>query len=57
MIRAAALGEGVVLGQGDGITDGMKVDRKGNIYSTSGAGPGIVRITSPELKSPVVTEW
>ena len=28
----------------------MKVDRKGNVYSTSGAGPGIIRITSPEGK-------
>ncbi len=28
--------------------DGMKVDQKGNLYSTSGAGPGEVRITSPE---------
>ncbi len=28
--------------------DGMKVDRKGNLYSTTGAGPGEVRITSPE---------
>jgi gluconolactonase len=30
--------------------DGMKVDRLGNIYSTSGAGPGEVRITSPDGK-------
>jgi gluconolactonase len=44
------LGDAVVFGQGEGITDGMKVDRKGNIYSTSGAGPGIIRITSPEGK-------
>ena len=28
--------------------DGMKVDRKGNLYSASGAGPGEVRITSPD---------
>jgi gluconolactonase len=44
------LGQGVLLGEGNGITDGMKVDKKGNIYSTSGAGPGIVRITSPDGK-------
>ena len=25
----------------------MKVDVNGNVYSTSGAGPGIVRITAP----------
>ena len=37
-------------GEGEGITDGMKVDRKGNIYSSSGAGPGVIRITSPEGK-------
>ena len=30
--------------------DGMKVDRQGNLYSTTGAGPGEVRITSPEGK-------
>jgi gluconolactonase len=45
-----SLGSGMLFAEGDGITDGMKVDRKGNIYSTSGAGPGIVRITSPEGK-------
>jgi gluconolactonase len=28
--------------------DGMKVDRNGNLYSTTGAGPGEVRITSRE---------
>ena len=30
--------------------DGLKVDRRGNVYSTTGAGPGEVRITSPEGK-------
>ena len=30
--------------------DGMKVDKTGNVYSTSGAGPGEVRITSPDGK-------
>jgi gluconolactonase len=30
--------------------DGMKVDRRGNLYSTTGAGPGEVRITSAEGK-------
>jgi gluconolactonase len=44
------LGEGTIFAEGEGITDGMKVDRKGNIYSTSGAGPGVIRITSPEGK-------
>lgn len=38
------------LGEGDGIIDGMKVDTLGNIYSTSGAGPGVVRISAPDGK-------
>jgi gluconolactonase len=33
-----------------GIGDGMKVDIKGNLYSTSGAAPGVVLITSPTGK-------
>ena len=41
------LGAGTQFTQGPGIGDGMKVDRQGNVYSTSGAGPGIVRITAP----------
>ena len=41
------LGAGTLFTQGPGIGDGMKVDRQGNVYSTSGAGPGIVRVTSP----------
>jgi gluconolactonase len=44
------LGEGTMFAEGEGITDGMKVDRQGNIYSSSGAGPGVIRITSPEGK-------
>ena len=44
------LGEGTLVAEGEGITDGMKIDRKGNIYSTSGAGPGVIRITSPDGK-------
>jgi gluconolactonase len=31
-------------------TDGMRVDRKGNLYTTSGGQPGQVRIWSPEGK-------
>jgi gluconolactonase len=42
-----SLGAGELFTQGPGIGDGMKVDTLGNVYSTSGAGPGIVRITSP----------
>jgi len=40
-------GEIFIAGEG---SDGMKVDRRGNLYTTSGAGPGEVRITSPEGK-------
>jgi gluconolactonase len=41
------LGAGAPFTEGPGIGDGMKVDVQGNVYSTSGAGPGIVRITAP----------
>jgi len=44
------LGDGMLFGEGDGIGDGMKVDRRGNIFSSGGAGPGVIRITSPEGK-------
>ena len=44
------LGGGTLVAEGEGITDGMKIDRKGNVYSTSGAGPGVIRITSPAGK-------
>jgi gluconolactonase len=36
--------------EGPGIGDGIKVDVKGNVFSTGGAGPGVIRITSPEGK-------
>jgi len=42
-----SLGPGSPFTQGPGIGDGMKVDTLGNVYSTSGAGPGIVRVTAP----------
>ena len=41
------LGAFTVFTEGVGIGDGQKTDRAGNVFSTSGAGPGIVRITSP----------
>ncbi len=44
------LGAFTVFTEGVGIGDGQKTDTEGNVYSTSGAGPGIVRITSPEGK-------
>ena len=36
--------------EGVGIGDGQKTDKAGNLYSSSGAGPGVIRITSPEGK-------
>ena len=42
-----SLGAGSLFTEGPGIGDGMKVDVNGNVYSTSGAGPGVVRITAP----------
>lgn len=42
-----SLGAGILFAEGPGIGDGMKTDVLGNVYSTSGAGPGIVRITAP----------
>jgi gluconolactonase len=42
------LGEGVPFTDGVGIGDGMRSDTRGNIYSTGGAGPGLVRVTSPQ---------
>jgi gluconolactonase len=38
-------GEVFIAGEG---SDGMKVDTFGNLYTTSGAGPGEVRITAPD---------
>ena len=35
---------------GVGIGDGIKTDTAGNVYSSGGAGPGIIRITSPAGK-------
>ena len=42
-----SLGAGSLFTEGPGIGDGMKVDVNGNVYSTSGAGPGVVRVTAP----------
>jgi gluconolactonase len=44
------LGAFTIFTEGVGIGDGQKSDRAGNIYSAGGAGPGIIRITSPEGK-------
>lgn len=48
VLTDGTLGAGALFTEGDGIGDGMKVDRNGNVYSSGGAGPGIIRITSPE---------
>jgi gluconolactonase len=46
-VRAdGTLGAGTVFVNGEG-SDGIKVDVKGNVYTTTGAGPGEVRIFSP----------
>ncbi len=42
------LGASTLFTQGAGIGDGMRVDSRGNIFSTGGAGPGTVRITAPD---------
>lgn len=44
------LGDSIAFTEGVGIGDGMRVDTLGNIYSTGGAGPGLVRVTSPQGK-------
>jgi gluconolactonase len=44
------LGDSIAFTEGVGIGDGMRVDTLGNIYSTGGAGPGLVRVTSPQSK-------
>jgi len=44
------VGAFTVFTDGVGIGDGIKTDTAGNVYSSGGAGPGIVRITSPTGK-------
>lgn len=44
------LGTGEVIGQGDGIGDGIAADRNGNIFSTGGFGRGRIRIMSASGK-------
>ena len=44
-----SIDNGRVFIAGEG-SDGMKVDQHGNLYTTSGAGPGEVRITAPDGK-------
>jgi gluconolactonase len=42
-----SLGASSLFAEGPGIGDGIKVDLRGNVYSTNGAGPGVIRITAP----------
>jgi gluconolactonase len=48
LLAATALAQTAATMRGDG----MKTDLLGNVYSTSGAGPGIVRITAPDAALP-----
>jgi gluconolactonase len=50
LLADGTLGAGEDFTSGVGIGDGMKTDLAGNLWSTSGGGPGIVRITSPAGK-------
>jgi len=45
-----SLSAGMTFAEGSGIGDGVKVDLAGNVYSTSGTAPGIVRITAASGK-------
>ena len=45
-----SLTDGTLFAEGPGIGDGVKVDLAGNVYSTSGVAPGIVRITAPSRR-------
>jgi len=48
VLADGSLGEGTLFAQGAGIGDGLKTDSIGNVYSTNGAGPGVVRIFGPD---------
>jgi gluconolactonase len=48
VLESGSLGAGTLFTEGAGIGDGLKTDTLGNVYSTNGAGPGIVRITAPD---------
>lgn len=42
------LGPGERFAEGVGFGDGLRADTQGNLYSTGGAGPGLVRVTAPD---------
>jgi sugar lactone lactonase YvrE len=48
VLEDGSLGAGTLFAEGVGIGDGLKTDTSGNVYSTNGAGPGIVRVTAPD---------
>jgi gluconolactonase len=48
VLEDGSLGAGTLFAEGAGIGDGLKTDTLGNVYSTNGAGPGIVRVTAPD---------
>jgi gluconolactonase len=48
VLEDGSLGPGALFAEGPGIGDGLKTDSSGNVYSTNGAGPGIVRIFAPD---------
>ncbi|WP_404713877.1 SMP-30/gluconolactonase/LRE family protein [Sphingomonas sp. MMS24-J13] len=50
VLADGTLGPGEPFTRGIGMGDGMKTDRAGNLYSTNGGGPGIVRVTAPSGK-------
>jgi gluconolactonase len=47
VLADGSLGEGMLFAEGAGIGDGLKTDVRGNVYSTNGAGPGVIRIMAP----------
>ena len=50
-VRAdGTLGDSIVFSEGEGIGDGIKVDVQGNVFSSGGAGPGVIRVMSVDGK-------
>lgn len=45
-----SIANGSLFNEGPGIGDGIKVDTRGNLFSSGGAGRGIIRIISPDGK-------
>jgi quinoprotein glucose dehydrogenase len=47
---SGTLSDGSMFAEGAGVGDGIKVDTRGNVYSVSGGGPGVVRVSAPDGK-------